>query len=160
MKRTLKRFSFVALSFCLIPFAGGSEAIDPTSADKEVRQKTEEMVQAAKTNDEAWYEAYFADEYLITGQDLQVGNKEQMIEYASTAEELSGTVETDDWQTIVDGDTVISLYKISWKFDDGGTNEARITDVWSHRTGQWLLLAQHVSQISLTGSAESSANEQ
>lgn len=104
------------------------------------------MIQASQYEDEAWYEENFADEYLITGQDLQVVNKEQIIEYASSAEEISATVEIDDWQTIVDGDTVVSLYKISWKFDDGGTNEARITDVWSHRTGQWVLLAQHASQ--------------
>lgn len=117
------------------------------------------MIQASQYEDEAWYEENFADEYLITGQDLQVVNKEQIIEYASSAEEISATVEIDDWQTIVDGDTVVSLYKISWRFDDGGTIEARITDVWSHRTGQWVLLAQHASQISLTRSAETDANE-
>jgi hypothetical protein len=159
MKRTFKKFSLSVLSFCLVLSLGCSVAVDPATAEKEIRQKTDEMIQASKYEDEAWYEENFADEYLITGQDLQVVNKEQIIEYASSAEEISGTVEIDDWQTIVDGDTVVSLYKISWKFDDGGTNEARITDVWSHRTGQWVLLAQHASQISLTGSAETDANE-
>jgi hypothetical protein len=99
---------------------------------------------------------------LITAQSLEVVNKEQIIEYMSGAEEDPdpGTAQIDDWQTIANGDTVISLYKLTWKYDSGKINEVLITDVWSRDSVQWKLLTQHVSRISLTEPADSGAGEE
>lgn len=161
MKHTFKSLFLAVLSFCLVLFLGCSVAVDPVSAEKEIREKTDELIQSWKYNDQDWYERNVVSGYLITLQTLDVVNREQVIEYMSSAEEDPdpGTAEIDDWQTIVDGDTAISHYKLGWKFESGGSNEVRITDVWSHRTGQWVLLSEHVSRISLTGSAESDAKE-
>jgi len=162
MSHTFRTFSLVVLSFCLVLLFGCSTAVDPAASEKEVRQKTDEMVEAWRLNDEGWLERNAANEYLITSQSLEVVNKDQIIEYMSGAEEDPdpGTAEIDEWQTIAAGDTFISLYKLSWTFDSGKSNVVLVTDVWSRDAAQWKLLTQHVSRISLTGPADSDAGEE
>ena len=159
MKQTLRTFSLAALSFCLALFLGCSAAVDPVAAENDIRQRTDEVIEAWNDNDSGWFERNVASGYLVTSQLHEVFNKEQILEYMSGDEtDPPGTAEINDWQTIVNGDTAVSHYMIHWTFDSGGTNDVRITDVWCHRTGRWMLLSQHVSRISLTGSEESDAD--
>jgi len=81
MSHTFRTFSLVVLSFCLVLLFGCSTAVDPAASEKEVRQKTDEMVEAWRLNDEGWLERNAANEYLITSQSLEVVNKDQIIEY-------------------------------------------------------------------------------
>jgi hypothetical protein len=87
MKHTFKTFSLAFLSFCPVLLLGCSTAIDPVAAEKEVRQQSDQMVEAWRLNDQDWFERNAANEYLITAQSLEVVNKEQIIEYMSGAEE-------------------------------------------------------------------------
>jgi hypothetical protein len=162
MNHTFKTLSLTVLSFSPVFLFGCSTAIDPAAAEKEVRQQTDQMVEAWRLNDQDWLERNAVNEYLITSQSLEVVNKEQIIEYMSGAEEDPdpGTAQIDDWQTIANGDTVISLYKLTWTFDSGKSNEVLVTDVWSRDAAQWKLLTQHVSRISLTGPADSDTEEE
>jgi len=155
-------FSLAVLSFCLVLLFGCSTAIDPAVAEKEVRQKTDEMVEAWRLNDQDSFERNTVNEYLITAQILEVVNKEQIVEYMSGVEDDpdAGTAKIDEWQAIGNGNVVVSLYKLTWTFDSGRLNEVRVTDVWSRHESQWKLLSQHVSRISLTDPTDSGTAEE
>jgi len=124
MSHSFKMFSLAVLSFCLVLLFGCSTAIDPAVAEKEVRQKTDEMVEAWRLNDQDSFERNTVNEYLING------------------------------------NVVVSLYKLTWTFDSGRLNEVRVTDVWSRHESQWKLLSQHVSRISLTDPTDSGTAEE
>lgn len=159
MNYIYKTIFLTILSLCVVVFWGCSTAIDPATAQKEVRQRIDEMVEVWRLNDSDWFQKNVVNDYLITSQILEVVNKKQIIDYMSGVEEDPdpGTAKIDDWQAIVDGTTVIALYKLTWTFESGRLNEVRVTDVWSRHAGQWMLLAQHISRISLTGPADSDA---
>jgi hypothetical protein len=160
MKQTLRMLSLLTLVVAMLLVVGCSAAVDPATADKEIRAKTDELISAWKTNDVAWLKQNLTEGYLFTGQDFNIASKEAIVEFATAEQDdLDATTAIDDWQTTLQGDTVAALYKLSWKFADGSANEVRLTDVWVHSGGQWKLMAQHGSQISLTRSAESLANE-
>lgn len=162
MKRIFRMFSLGILSFCLMSSLGCSVAVDPIAAEKEIRQKTDELVEAWRLNDEDWIDRNAVNEYLISAQSLEVVNKDQIIEYMSSVEEDTdpGAAKIDEWQTIAAGDTFVSLYRLSWTFDSGKSNVVMVTDVWSHDAAQWKLLTQHVSRISLTGPDDSDTDEE
>jgi len=162
MSHFLRTFSLAALSFCIVLLFGCSTVVDPSVAEKEVRQKTDELVEAWRLNDQDWFERNTVNEYLITAQILEVVSKEQVVEYMSGVEDDPdpGTAKIDDWQTVVDGNVVVSLYELTWTFDSGRLNEVRVTDVWSRYESQWKLLSQHVSRISLSDPTDSGTAEE
>ncbi len=154
MNYNVYRFVSCPLLIGVFLTAGCSVESDSAGTDKEIRKKTEEMVTASQSYDQAWYKNNRAADYIITAQESAAGSADEFAAYTSGSNELDSTsFRINDWRTVKEGDTTVAFYKLRWKFAGGANAEAHVTDVWTQRNGQWKLLAQHVSRISLAHSS-------
>ena len=135
------------LIFIILLLIESSVALAGTDTKAMLRDKTNDIYRALIENDTTYLENTYSEDFLITAQSFHVADKKQLIESQEAPE--GSTFKIADWRAIESGDTVVALYKITWSFSDGGSNEARFTDVWVKRDGVWRILASHASQISL-----------
>ncbi len=137
----------VAITFVLVCSFGFQTAYGEADLEKRFRAKTIEIAKAYTENDTDFLAGVYADNFLMTAQSLHVVTKKQLLENQRFDE--GTTFEIADWRAIRSGDTVVVLYKQTWNYSDGGSNEVQFTDVWVKEGDDWSILTSHATQISL-----------
>ena len=138
---------FVISALILVSSFGVTTAYGEADTEEAFRVKTHEIAKAFARNDIDFLAGVYTDNYLMTAQSLHVVTKKQLLDNQRFDE--GTTFEIDDWQMIRSGDTVVVLYRQTWKYSDGGANEAQFTNVWVKQGDDWLVLSTHATQISL-----------
>lgn len=134
-------------TFILVSSFSFLTAYGEADLDGLFRAKTNEIMKAFTENDTEFLASVYSDDFLMTAQSLHVVTKKQLLENQRFDE--GTTFEISDWRAIRSGDTVVALYKLTWNFSDGGSNEVRFTDVWVKNGDDWSILSSHATQISL-----------
>ena len=137
----------VALTIVFVTSFGLQTAYGEADFEKTFKTKTIEIATAYTENDTDFLANIYSDDFLMTAQSLHVVTKKQLLENQRFDE--GTTFEISDWQAVRSGDTVAVLYKQTWKYSDGGSNEVQFTDVWVREGEDWLVLTTHATQISL-----------
>lgn len=146
--RKFSTLPLVAIAFVFVYSIGFQTAYGEADLEKTFRAKTIEIAKAYTENDTSYLAGIYSDDFLMTAQSLHVVTKKQLLENQRFDE--GTTFEISDWRAIRSGDTVVVLYKQTWNYRDGGSNEVRFTDVWVKEDEDWLILTSHATQISLT----------
>ncbi len=145
--RRLCAVPLAIFALILVSSFGVKTAYGEADTEEAFREKTHEIAKAFARNDVDFLAGVYADNYLMTAQSLHVVTKKQLLDNQRFDE--GTTFEIDDWQMIRSGETVVVLYRQIWQYSDGGSNEARFTNVWVNEDGEWLILSTHATQISL-----------
>lgn len=145
--RKFSALPLVTLTFVLAFSFGLQTAYGEVDFEKTFREKTIQVAKAYTENDTDFLAGIYSDDFLMTAQSLHVVTKQQLLENQRFDE--GTTFEISDWRAIRSGGTVVVLYKQTWNYSDGGSNEVQFTDVWVKESDDWLILSSHATQISL-----------
>jgi hypothetical protein len=130
-----------ALLITLVYISDGyAQKVDP-----EFVKARQARTQAIDKGDQATFERYTADEFIVTGPTGNVENKEQRVGRANKPLPQSATLE-DEKITPYGDDTVI----LTWR-QSQGQGGARFLEVWVKEQGSWKVAAVQITPIQAPG---------
>jgi hypothetical protein len=114
--------------------------------DPEFLKARQARIQALDKGDQAAFERYTADEFIVTGPTGNVENKAQRVARANKAQPQTATFE-DEKITPYGDDTVI----LTWRQSQGQGGGARFLEVWVKERGMWKVAAVQITPIQAAG---------
>ena len=152
----MKSILAAALLLAAASHAASGQVRDAKAADavaREVLKAEAEQRDAYMRRDVAATERMVADEYVLTIQGGDVGNKATLITFLKEEPaDPTLTLTTEDTQVRVNGDTAVVIGRRVERRrrpdnNQEGTAYARYTRTYVKRQGRWQLLAEHIQAI-------------
>ena len=109
----------------------------------------QEYTHAVINRDTSVVERLFADDYISTGPNGNVGDKAQEIAEVKRHDMTITKVEMDDFRARIDGNSAVTNFLSTIFFKDNnedGSAQYRVTCTFVKRDGRWLILATHNSR--------------
>ena len=144
--RKLSAMQLAIFAFILASSGSFRTAYGDADTEEAFRVRTDSIASAFASNDIDYLAGVYTDNYLMTAQSLHVVTKKQLLDNQRFDE--GTTFEIANWRMTRSGHTVVVLYKLTWKYSDGGSNEVQFTDVWVNEGGSWMVLSTHATMIS------------
>jgi hypothetical protein len=122
-----------------------------SKAEQELLHLENQLFEATKKHDVAFFQRILADDYIFTSSGATVADKPDTIKWFSTHVEPETTLEMNDLKVRVYGDTGVATgtSKASWVSDRvRTTDQDRFIDVFAKRKGKWYLAAGQTTRIS------------
>ena len=153
----MKRMAFLVGLVVLI-FAVGLAARQTTltprtkdvSAEQELLKLEQDWNNADLKNDWGPMDRILADDYVLTGSDGGVYNKNQCQASYKSGEGKVLALVTDDMKVRVYGDAAVVTMRAAIKEINKGKEESgvyRITNTWIKKAGRWQCVATHASKV-------------
>ncbi len=122
-----------------------------SKAEQELLQLENQLFEATKKHDVAFFQRILADDYIFTRSGATIADKPDTIKWFSTPVEPETTLEIGEMKVRVYGDTGVATgtSKASWVSDGvRTTDQDRFIDVFAKRKGKWYLVAGQTTRIS------------
>ncbi len=155
-------FLAVALSLCNLtdksqPTANSNSADNKTAETQnasdrealtvELMKLEYELTNASLKGDISTLARHIADDYVGTGADGTMQNKNQLLAATKPDKRTRSWTITDAKLTSFSGDSAVLTYLQSQTFGNGQTYRARITDTFVKRDGRWLITAEQQTLV-------------
>lgn len=139
-------FSVIAsvLSALIIVPAAYAQRVDP-----EFLKARQARIDALSKGDQAAFERYTADEFIVAGPSGTVENKAQRVARANRAQPQPDKFD-DEKITPYGDDTVI----LTWRGGGGNGPGARFLEVWVKERGMWKVAAVQITPIQPEGGGQ------
>jgi ketosteroid isomerase-like protein len=149
----MKRIA-IAVSLTVLAFAVAIQAQTPAqtetgSVEQELIKLENEWADAWVKRDVEAYARLLADDYISTNSYGDMKNKAQSIAWLKAHENTISLI-PHDFRVRVYGDAAVINFRLTYKNQVQGkesTGQDQLTDVWIKRSGRWLCVAAHSSQI-------------
>jgi hypothetical protein len=112
------------------------------NVDPEFLKARQGRIEALNKGDQAAFERYTADDFIVTGPTGVVENKAQRVARANRAQQQPTAFE-DEKITPYGDDTVI----LTWRQSGQGGGGARFLEVWVKERGMWKVAAVQITPI-------------
>ena len=122
----------------------------PKSSDQEIRQVDRERIQAQISADAAALDRLYANDFIGIGPSGTVRRKPQVIADFTSGDLKFQSINTDDVQVRVYGNTAVETGRSTMIGQDKGKavpRDNRFTRVWIKQRGRWRLVANHYSLL-------------
>lgn len=122
-----------------------------TKAEQELLLLENQLFEATRKHDVAFFQRVLADDYIFTSSGATVVYKPETIKFFNTPIEPETTLEMIDLRVRVYGDAGVATgtSRASWVLDGiRTTDQDRFTDVFAKRKGKWYLVAGQTTRIS------------
>jgi ketosteroid isomerase-like protein len=154
MKTNFAKYSLILIAGLFANNANGQSATETrrsfSKAEVEVLRVNEDFDRAIVARDVAAYERIFANEFIFTGFDGAVTDREKEIEKVRSRNLKFEYGKSDDVRVKVFGRTAV----VTGRFTARGKNDGevfsfveRYTAVYVKRDGQWQMVAEHASEV-------------
>lgn len=130
--------------------AASSVPASPESIKQAVRQLENERIQALLKGDAAFIERVYADDYVVIGANGIVRNKAQVVEELKAGGIKIESINNDDLDARVYGESVILTGHTTQTVRDRGqtsSGQVLFTRVYVKRNSGWQFAAQHMSTV-------------
>lgn len=155
MKRVGVAVAVLLAAFCLMFGQKKSEAENRNNqAEQELIQLENQLFEATRKHDVAFFQRILADDYIFTSSGATVVYKPDTISWFSTPVQPDTTLEMRELRVRVYGDTGVAtgISKASWVSNGvRTTDQDRFIDVFAKRNGSWYLVAGQTTRISREG---------
>ena len=147
MQRTIL---LIAIVLATVSTGLAQKQRDQNSVQEAIRQVDHERIQAQIGADKAALDRLYADDFIGIGPSGTVRTKPQVIADFTSGELKFQSIETEDVQIRLYGDTAVETGRSIMSGQDKGKTvprDNRFTRVWVKQKGHWRLVANHYSLI-------------
>jgi ketosteroid isomerase-like protein len=129
-----------------------SAAVDTKAVEGQIRKLVSDYAAALEKNDDAAFEKFAADDYMMVGPDGSVASRAERIESMKTGGTKYETVIYDDVNIRVnaEGNGAIAISKVTVKGKTMGKQTDglfRVSQVWAKTKDGWKMVSGHVTAI-------------
>jgi Domain of unknown function (DUF4440) len=128
----------------VITLVVASPALAQNKVDPEFLKARQGRIEALNKGDQAAFERYTADEFIVTGPTGAVENKAQRVARANRAQQQPAAFE-DEKITPYGDNTVI----LTWRQSGQGGGGTRFLEVWVKERGMWKVAAVQITPIQI-----------
>ena len=153
MKRLIIEISLVLTIFCLACGQANQQTqatADSASAEQELMQMEQDLINAYLEQDVASLDRLLADDYIATGDDGSLSTKAEGISNLESGVSVPSSIVVKDMKARVWGDAgVVWSGGVVTSQSEGNetSSQSRHTTTWVKITGNWQAVAGHASNV-------------